>query len=167
MKTPNQLLSILALFSLLGAGCTTTGSTTTTSDTSSTASEVTTETQEEPDTSGSATATATTNTSVTTPLIDIETNTTAMVALNIRMESGNFYFKPDTITAKAGQTVNITFSDNEGYHTIVVDEIDFKKTVTAGETITFVAPSKPGSYPFICDVGKHAAMGMVGTLIVQ
>ena len=89
------------------------------------------------------------------------------VALAMSMDAGNFFFTPSTITAAAGQTVNVTIDTNEGFHTLVIDEIDFKASVKAGETITFTAPATPGSYEFYCDVGSHRAMGMKGTLIVE
>ena len=181
MKNANLLLSTLALVGLMGAGCTATTSTSTTAESTTESTtinaeadaelnadgETTTDTNTKTNTTSDASATTTTDVAITTPIIEADTSAVVTVALNVSMESGNFFFKPNTISAKAGQTVNITFSGNEGYHTIVIDEIDFKKTVAASETITFTAPSKPGSYPFICDVGKHAAMGMTGTLIVE
>ena len=89
------------------------------------------------------------------------------VALNLSMDAGNFFFKPDTITAKAGQTVNVTINSNEGFHTFVIDAINFKKSTKTGESFSFVAPTTAGSYEFYCDVGSHKSMGMVGTLIVE
>jgi azurin len=39
----------------------------------------------------------------------------------------------------------------------------------AGETVevTFTAPAKPGSYPYLCTFPGHFAMGMKGTLLVK
>lgn len=89
------------------------------------------------------------------------------VAQTINMESNNFSFSPKTITANAGDRIKIVFTKNSGFHTIVIDEINLKATIAQGEGITFRVPSKPGSYPFYCDVGSHRAMGMEGTLIVK
>ena len=169
MKKPNLLFVALTLVTLLGAGCTSTNTSTTPSpdiDDQQEAEEGE-ELDVDGDTDGDTEEDLEKDEEETIPAAVAPATKTTTEALNVTMSSGNFFFKPDTITAKAGQTVNITFSDNEGYHTIVIDEIDFKKTVTAGETISFTAPTKPGSYPFICDVGKHAAMGMTGTLIVE
>ena len=83
------------------------------------------------------------------------------------MESGNFFFAPDTLTAAPGDKVEITFTANTGFHTFVIDEIDLKFTVAEGETFTFTVPDEPGSYSYYCDVGSHRTFGMEGTLIVQ
>lgn len=85
----------------------------------------------------------------------------------IQMESGNFFFKPNKLTAKAGERIKITFKKNSGFHTIVIDEIGLKATVTEGESIIFSAPSKAGTYAFYCDIGSHRANGMKGTLVVK
>ncbi len=91
----------------------------------------------------------------------------APVAQTVNMQSDNFSFSPKTITAKAGDRVRIVFSMNSGFHTIVIDEIGLKATVAQGESITFTAPSKPGTYAFYCDVGSHRANGMEGSLIIK
>ena len=87
--------------------------------------------------------------------------------MNVDMKSGNFFFEPALLEAEPGATVNITFTENAGFHTIVIDEINFKKTVEAGETISFTAPLTPGSYSYYCDVGSHRALGMEGILTVK
>lgn len=85
----------------------------------------------------------------------------------VTMESGNFFFSPASIAVEAGQMVEITFSKNSGTHTLVIDEIGFKQTVKEGETISFKAPAQGGTYSFYCDIGKHRALGMEGTLHVK
>jgi len=85
----------------------------------------------------------------------------------VSMTSGNFFFEPTTINAEAGQEVQVTFSKNTGFHTFVIDEIDINSQIEEGETVTFTAPTEPGSYAFYCDVGDHRAQGMEGTLIVE
>lgn len=92
---------------------------------------------------------------------------TAKTALSVNMASANFSFSPKTIEAKPGQQVDITFTSNEGFHTIVIDAVNFKQTVESGETVSFTAPTAPGSYPYYCDVGSHRMKGMEGTLIVK
>ncbi len=85
----------------------------------------------------------------------------------VTLKSGNFFFEPDTIFAKYGQTVTINFSENSGFHTFVIDELNLKQTVSTSGTVTFVAPTTPGRYEFYCDVGSHRDLGMKGTLIVE
>lgn len=97
---------------------------------------------------------------------DTETTTEARPK-TVDMTSGNFFFEPSTITAKAGQEVTLTFTENDGFHTFVIDEIDFKTQVAKDKAVTFTVPDQPGSYAFYCDVGNHRAAGMEGVLIVE
>ncbi len=100
-----------------------------------------------------------------------------------------FNFVPDTLTAKAGEEVQITFentgtiphsfailkpgvtaeeavgaSEDEQHEMLVLEMHE----VNAGEssTETFTAPSEPGDYTYICTVPGHALAGMTGTLTV-
>lgn len=106
---------------------------------------------------------------VAAPVAD--TATTSVISevepLSVAMTSGNFYFDPSTITASPGQSVSISFTNNEGTHTFLIDEIGLKKTITSGTVVTFVAPTVPGSYAYYCDVGAHRKLGMEGVLIVK
>ena len=82
---------------------------------------------------------------------------------------GMFYFDPNEIRVKAGDTVKIVFTSAEGMHDWRLDEFAAQTEITnVGETteVTFVADTA-GSYEFYCNVGNHRAMGMVGTLIVE
>src|SRR3989338_7785208 len=92
---------------------------------------------------------------------------TAPPAIEVTMDSGNFFFAPNTLTVAPGQKVDVMFKMNDGFHTFVIDEIGFKQSVRAGATISFTAPTTPGTYSYYCDVGSHRAHGMEGTLIVQ
>ncbi len=102
--------------------------------------------------------------------VGVETEAAAEVEITLTetldMSTGNFYFKPNEISAAPGQTVNVRVESNDGFHTFVIDGV-VKQTVQADGTITFVAPSTPGEYPFYCDIGSHRAYGMSGTLFVE
>lgn len=85
------------------------------------------------------------------------------------VEGGMFYFKPNEIKVKKGETVTVKFTNKEGMHDFVVDEFNAKtKQIKAGETetISFVA-DKAGTFEYYCSVGEHRAKGMVGKLIVE
>jgi nitrosocyanin len=85
------------------------------------------------------------------------------------VEGGMFYFKPNEIKVKKGDTVKITLTNKEGLHDWVLDEFNAKtKRIKAGETdtVTFVA-DKVGTFEYYCSVGNHRAMGMKGNLIVE
>jgi uncharacterized cupredoxin-like copper-binding protein len=109
--------------------------------------------------------------------------------LNVSVED-EFNFDPNTLSAKAGQEVALTFEntgtldhafvilkegvdlehaaeeDEEELHEELILEIH---EIAAGEnaTETFTAPSEPGDYVFLCTVPGHAEAGLVGTLTVS
>jgi len=90
-----------------------------------------------------------------------------MTVKQVDMKSGNFFFDPASIVVEAGQEVEITFTQNTGTHTFVIDELNLKATVKAGETIKFTAPEKGGDYSYYCNIGNHRAQGMEGILRVK
>ncbi len=98
------------------------------------------------------------------PSLQESTNTKSFT-----VEGGNFSFMPNNISVRQGDTVQITFTNVEGFHDLVIDELNIKtKQLSAGqkETIQFVA-DKVGTFEYYCSVGSHRAMGMVGTLEVK
>jgi plastocyanin len=75
----------------------------------------------------------------------------------------NFAFG-DPLTVKAGATVKVTNMDVAA-HDAVSDDGKFKTALLKqGESATFTAPAKPGTYKFSCSV--HANMTGIGTLTV-
>jgi plastocyanin len=76
----------------------------------------------------------------------------------------NFKFG-DPVTVKPGESVKVTNEDGAA-HNAVADDGSFKtEDLENGESATFTAPSKPGSYKFSCTL--HSSMSGIGTLIVQ
>ena len=62
-----------------------------------------------------------------------------------------------------GATVSVMNMDGEN-HTVTADKGNaFDVKATAGSTVTFVAPTKPGTYPFHCTYHSN----MHGALIVK
>ena len=87
----------------------------------------------------------------------------------VEVEGGAFYFKPNEIRVKQGDTVRIVFSNAGGQHDFTIDEFNVKTPLTqTGDTqeVEFVA-SQTGEFEFYCSVANHRAQGMVGTLIVE
>ena len=86
------------------------------------------------------------------------------------VNGGSFYFKPDIIKVKEGDTVTITFVNDGGFHDFRIDEFGLATTILeetgAQEQVTFVADKK-GSFEYYCSIGTHRQMGMKGTLIVE
>ena len=82
-------------------------------------------------------------------------------------------FTPNTFTVSAGQQVTIKL-ENKGVvmHDFTIDDVGGKKIsqpVEPGKsgTVTFTAPSSPGTIQFYCSQPGHKAVGMVGTITVQ
>lgn len=81
----------------------------------------------------------------------------------------SFSFTPAEIRVKKGDTVRITFTNENGMHDWRLDEFEAAtKVIKAGEeeTIEFVAV-KTGTFEYYCSVGEHRARGMVGKFIVE
>jgi plastocyanin len=63
----------------------------------------------------------------------------------------------------AGGTVTVKNDDNSSQHTVTQDTGGgFNVTVDPGKTVTFTAPSTPGSYKYHCNIHPF----MHGTLTV-
>ncbi|KKW28290.1 MAG: hypothetical protein UY72_C0077G0009 [Candidatus Uhrbacteria bacterium GW2011_GWD2_52_7] len=90
-----------------------------------------------------------------------------LAPLLVSLEAGNFFLSETEIIAKPGQDVVITFSRVDGSHTFVIEELGINKTITAGGSVAFTAPTTPGQYVYFCDVGGHQKLGMEGKFIVE
>jgi uncharacterized cupredoxin-like copper-binding protein len=87
----------------------------------------------------------------------------------ITVHAGNFYFKPDTLTATAGIATIDLVSDG-GVHTFVFDNAysGFQLEVSgAGDSQKQKIDLKPGKYTFYCNIPGHRSQGMQGTLTVS
>ena len=87
----------------------------------------------------------------------------------ISIEAGNFYFKPNKITAGAGINT-IALTAKSGIHDLVFDGAYSGFSLEAdggGGTESKKIDLKPGKYTFYCSITGHRAQGMVGTLTVK
>jgi len=88
----------------------------------------------------------------------------------LKIESGNFYFKPDTPTVHEG-VIKLELDNAGGGHTLVFDkgkEPGFQLEVSGnGSTDAKKIELQPGKYVFYCDILGHRAQGMEGTLTVE
>ena len=87
----------------------------------------------------------------------------------INVEGGSFYFEPNVITVKKGETVTIVLNSVDMMHDLVIDGLNVRTEIArSGETaeVKFTA-SEAGEFEFYCSVGNHRANGMTGTLIVE
>ena len=75
----------------------------------------------------------------------------------------NFSFSPAKITVTPGQKVTVTNKDSVA-HTVTANDKKFNTgDIDPGKTVTFTAPSTPGSYPYICTIHQY----MTGMLTVK
>ncbi len=87
----------------------------------------------------------------------------------IAVEAGNFYFKPDKISASPG-IATITLTAKNGIHDFVFDDAYSGFRLEAdggGGSQSEKIDLKPGKYTFYCSITGHRAQGMEGTLTVK
>ena len=82
-----------------------------------------------------------------------------------------YSFAPNALRAKAGETVNVTFTNQDAAmpHDWVFDEAKANTDVLGGgesASVVFIAPAA-GTYTFYCSVGQHRQLGMTGTFTVE
>ena len=94
------------------------------------------------------------------------------------VNAGGFYYSPASITISIGDTV--VWINDGGTHDVngAVDaqtgqpynnpeSFSSNATSTQGATIYTHVFTVPGTYNYDCSVGNHAALGMIGTIIVE
>jgi plastocyanin len=75
----------------------------------------------------------------------------------------NFMFMPMSLSVSPGATVNVTNKDS-ATHTLTATGGQFDTgNITQNQTKTFTAPSKPGTYHYICNIHQY----MMGTIVVK
>ena len=75
----------------------------------------------------------------------------------------NFMFSPMHATVAPGSTVSVTNKDSVT-HTLTATGGQFNTgDIGPGQTKTFTAPSKAGTYNYICNIHQY----MMGTIVVR
>ncbi len=75
----------------------------------------------------------------------------------------NFMYSPMSDTVAPGTTVSVTNSDAVT-HTLSATGGQFNTgDISPNQTKTFTAPTKPGTYHYICDIHQF----MMGTIVVK
>ena len=75
----------------------------------------------------------------------------------------NFMFSPMHAAVAPGSTVSVTNKDSVA-HTLTATGGQFNTgDIGAGRTTTFKAPSKAGTYDYICNIHQY----MMGTIVVR
>jgi plastocyanin len=89
------------------------------------------------------------------------TSTTAAAPNTITID--NFAFAPKSMTVSPGATVTVKNNDSTA-HTLTANNKSFDTGgINAGGSKTFTAPTKPGTYAYICTIHPF----MKGTLVVK
>lgn len=88
----------------------------------------------------------------------------------ITVEGNEFKLTPSEITVKKGEKVKITFINTGNVqHDFVISGLGVAtKRINPGQTDSVeFTPDESGQFGFICSVGNHEELGMIGTLIVE
>ena len=81
----------------------------------------------------------------------------------LRVQAGNFYFKPSTVNGPAGID-KVELVGKGGTHTLVIDGVNGFKLKVDGDGDHDAAKVRfaPGRYTFYCDIPGHRDAGMEG-----
>jgi plastocyanin len=91
------------------------------------------------------------------------TSGTPSVSAHPAITISNFMFSPMRITVKEGATVTVTNKDSVT-HTLTSTNGAFNtRDIPGSGTVTFTAPTKPGTYSYICSIHQY----MTGAIVVQ
>lgn len=110
------------------------------------------------------------NNQMGTPVEEPEAMAENSDVVEMTVEGGMFYFDPASLVVKQGQKVRLTFTNVEGMHDFVIDELNIQTDIiNAGEStvVEFTVPATPGSYKYYCSVANHRQMGMEGVLTIE
>ncbi len=94
----------------------------------------------------------------------------AKADVELTVNGGMFYYKPNVLKVKKGQVVKVTFVNDGGWHDFNIDELNVHSTVIketgAKTTVTFTA-DKVGTFEYYCSVMEHRQKGQVGKITVE
>jgi plastocyanin len=115
--------------------------------------------------SGSSSGAPATATPTMTMTMTTTTSSATAPAAADSITISNFAFAPKSITVAPGAKVSVTNKDSTTHTLTSTDSPAAFDTgdIAPGKTVTFTAPSKAGSYAYICQIHQY----MQGTLIVS
>ena len=98
-----------------------------------------------------------------TPTMSGSAATSASSSGGSSITISNFMFMPMSLSVSPGATVKVTNKDS-ATHTLTATGGQFNTgNITQNQTKTFKAPSKPGTYHYICSIHQY----MMGTIVVK
>ena len=98
---------------------------------------------------------------------EIANRNNSMAQLHI-VNAGNYYYQPSSLSINVGDTVR--FINDGGYHDVEVTvgpELLSLGACNGPCTIGELIFNTVGDYDYICSIGSHASLGMVGTISVS
>ena len=98
------------------------------------------------------------------PAASSASSSAAVAATGSQIVIDNFKFAPSTLTVSPGQKVTVVNKDSTT-HTLTAKTGNAFDTgdIASGASATFTAPTKAGTYPYICTIHQF----MTGTLTVK
>jgi plastocyanin len=98
-----------------------------------------------------------------TPTMSGSAATAASPSNGSSITISNFMFMPMSLSVSPGATVKVTNKDS-ATHTLTATGDQFNTgNITQNQTKTFKAPTKPGTYHYICSIHQY----MMGTIVVK
>lgn len=87
----------------------------------------------------------------------------------VEVKGLNFSFDTKEIRVKKGDKLTVKFTNTEGFHDFIIDELGVTtKPIPQGTSEEVTIPTdKVGTYVYYCGVGNHRAQGMEGKLIIE
>jgi len=88
--------------------------------------------------------------------------------VEITMDAGNYFFTPNKVIVKVGDTVKFKITNKKGFHNFKIDDLGIFSDLPLNKekTVEFVVPKK-GEFEYYCAVGNHRELGMFGILEVK
>ena len=81
------------------------------------------------------------------------------------INAGNYYYSPEALTIEQGDSVE--FINDNGFHDVVITSGPEMLTLPACSgpcDIGVLVFNTPGEYEYICSIGSHSSLGMIGTI---
>ena len=98
---------------------------------------------------------------------EIASPTASAAAETLLVELDDFYFEPEVMQGKLGQTFEVTaFSEGQQTHTLTIDELGVDREFPASDTQIFpLTLTKAGEFKVYCRF--HESQGMTATFTVS
>ena len=84
------------------------------------------------------------------------------------VNAGNYYYQPSDLSISQGDSVK--FINDNGYHDVLITsgpEVLSLPACSGPCDIGVLVFNTPGDYEYICSIGSHSSLGMVGTISVS